>query len=149
MNAPTSFFVTGTDTGVGKTHVSSALLLAIRRRALKAYGYKPVASGCERRGEEWISDDAEKLRAYSTTPTPDLALMNPIALPEPIAPHLAAAHVGREIALPPLHEATKWDYLQRAAYARVNTFEPAGAGPARPVPGASRPLRTTTERERG
>src|SRR5690606_10604460 len=95
MNAPTSFFVTGTDTGVGKTHVSSAPLLAIRRRALKAYGYKPVASGCERRGEEWISDDAEKLRAYSTTPTPDLALMNPIALPEPIAPHLAAAHVGR------------------------------------------------------
>ena len=94
MTTPISFFVTGTDTGVGKTHVSSALLLAIRRRALKAYGYKPVASGCERRGDEWISDDAEKLRAYSTTPTPDLALMNPIALPEPIAPHLAAAHVG-------------------------------------------------------
>ena len=102
MNAPMSFFVTGTDTGVGKTHISSALLLAIRRRALKAYGYKPVASGCERRGDEWVSDDAEKLRAYSTTPTPDLALMNPIALPEPIAPHLAAAHAGREIELPPL-----------------------------------------------
>ena len=102
MTSPISFFVTGTDTGVGKTHISSALLLAIRRRSLKAYGYKPVASGCERRGEEWISDDAEKLRAYSTTPTPDLALMNPIALPEPIAPHLAAAHAGREIELPPL-----------------------------------------------
>ena len=102
MTSPISFFVTGTDTGVGKTHISSALLLAIRRRALKAYGYKPVASGCERRGEEWISDDAEKLRAYSTTPTPDLALMNPIALPEPIAPHLAAAHAGREIELTPL-----------------------------------------------
>lgn len=102
MQTASSYFVTGTDTGVGKTHISSALLLAIRRRALKAYGYKPVASGCERRGDEWISDDAEKLRAYSTTPTPDLALMNPIALPEPIAPHLAAAHAGREIELPPL-----------------------------------------------
>jgi dethiobiotin synthetase len=102
MDAARSFFITGTDTGVGKTHVSSALLLAIRRRALKACGYKPVASGCVRRGDDWINDDAEKLRAYSTTPTPDLALMNPIALPEPIAPHLAAAHAGREIALPPL-----------------------------------------------
>lgn len=102
MGAPISFFVTGTDTSVGKTHISSALLLAIRRRALKAYGYKPVASGCERRNDEWISDDAEKLRAYSTTPTPDLALMNPIALPESIAPHLAAAHAKREIELPPL-----------------------------------------------
>jgi dethiobiotin synthetase len=102
MNAPVSFFVTGTDTGVGKTHVSSALLLGIRRRALKAFGFKPVASGCERRGEEWVSDDAEKLRAYSTTPTPDLHLMNPYALPEAIAPHLAARHAGREIELPPL-----------------------------------------------
>ena len=60
MTSPISFFVTGTDTGVGKTHISSALLLAIRLRALKAYGYKPVPSGCERRGEEWISDDADK-----------------------------------------------------------------------------------------
>ncbi|MBI2399008.1 MAG: dethiobiotin synthase [Xanthomonadales bacterium] len=99
---PVSVFITGTDTGVGKTHVSSALLLAVRRRALKAFGYKPVASGCLRRGEEWVSEDAERLRAYSTTPTPDLALMNPYALPEPIAPHLAAAHAGRTIELPPL-----------------------------------------------
>ena len=102
MSELNSLFVTGTDTGVGKTHISSAILLAIRRRALKAYGLKPVASGCELRGEEWISDDAEKLRAYSTTPTPDIALINPIALPEPIAPQLAAKHAGREIELPPI-----------------------------------------------
>ena len=100
MNPPISFFVTGTDTGVGKTHVSCALLLGIRRRALKAYGFKPVASGCVQRAGEWISDDAEKLRAYSTTPTPDLGLMNPIALPAPIAPQLAARAVGRTIELP-------------------------------------------------
>lgn len=102
MSDAHSFFIAGTDTGIGKTHVSCALLLAIRRRARKAFGFKPVASGCERRGTEWISDDAEKLRAYSTTPTPDLALINPISLPEPIAPHLAAAHAGQEIALAPL-----------------------------------------------
>lgn len=102
MTLPISFFVTGTDTGIGKTHISCALLLGIRRRALKAYGFKPVASGCVQRGDEWISDDAEKLRAYSTTPTPDLGLMNPIALPEPIAPQLAARHAGHTIELPPL-----------------------------------------------
>ena len=102
---PVSVFITGTDTGVGKTPVSSALLLAIRRRALTAYGYKPVASGCVRRGEDWVSEDAERLRAYSTTPTPDLALLNPEALPEPIAQHLAAAPAGRELELPPLRAA--------------------------------------------
>ncbi len=71
---------------------------------------------------------------------------------DPVARDRWLAHMRAaldEIALPPLHEAAMWDYLQRAAYAMVNTFEPAGPGPARPVPGASLPLRTTTERERG
>jgi hemoglobin len=38
-----------------------------------------------------------------------------------------------ELQLPPLHEATLWDYLQRAAFAMVNTFEPTGIGPGRPL----------------
>lgn len=100
-----SVFISGTDTGVGKTRISCALLLAARRKPLKAYGMKPVASGCVFKEGEWHSDDADLLRAYSTTPTPDLALMNPYALEEPIAPQIAARHAGISIELERLQAA--------------------------------------------
>jgi dethiobiotin synthetase len=100
-----SVFITGTDTGVGKTRISCALLLAARRRPLKAYGMKPVASGCVFKEGEWHSEDADLLRAYSTTPTPDLALINPYALEEPIAPQIAARHAGLAIELERLQAA--------------------------------------------
>jgi dethiobiotin synthetase len=100
-----SVFITGTDTGIGKTRISCALLLAARRRPLKAYGMKPVASGCVFKDGEWHSEDADLLRAYSTTPTPDLALMNPYALEEPIAPQIAARHAGVSIELERLQAA--------------------------------------------
>ncbi len=100
-----SVFITGTDTGIGKTRISCALLLAARRRPLKAYGMKPVASGCVFKEGQWHSEDADLLRAYSTTPTPDLALMNPYALEEPIAPQIAARHAGVSIELERLQAA--------------------------------------------
>jgi dethiobiotin synthetase len=100
-----SVFITGTDTGVGKTRISCALLLAARRRPLKAYGMKPVASGSTFSDGEWHNEDADLLRLYSTTPTPDLALMNPYALEEPIAPQLAARHAGISIELERLQAA--------------------------------------------
>lgn len=50
-----------------------------------------------------------------------------------------------EAGLSPLHEATLWDYLQRAAHAMVNTFEPAGIGPARQPGSASIPLHPATD----
>jgi hypothetical protein len=55
---PLSLFVTGTDTGVGKTLVSAALLHALARRHRGVVGMKPVAAGLVRRGEGWISEDA-------------------------------------------------------------------------------------------
>ena len=82
-------FITGTDTGIGKTTVSCALLLALRARGLRAVGMKPVASGCERTPEGWRNDDALRLLAASD-PQPDYALVNPYALPEPTAPEIAA-----------------------------------------------------------
>lgn len=105
MQPAHSVFITGTDTGVGKTRITCALLLAARRRPVKAYGMKPVASGSTFKDGEWHNEDADLLRAYSTTPTPDLALMNPYALEEPIAPQIAARHAGVTIELERLQAA--------------------------------------------
>lgn len=52
-----------------------------------------------------------------------------------------------ELGLPPLHEATLWDYLQRAAHAMVNTFEPAGIGPERPAAASSLPVHPEATKE--
>jgi len=93
---PRSLFVTGTDTGVGKTLVSAALLHMLARRQARVVGMKPVAAGLVQRGDAWVSEDALALRAASTVRVP-AALDNPVALPEPLSPHLAAARAGRRI----------------------------------------------------
>ena len=94
-------FVTGTDTGVGKTVASVALLHALRAHGLRAVGMKPVASGCEYIDGAWRNDDALALQRASD-PTPPYDWANPVALPEATAPELAAAAVGIEVALAPL-----------------------------------------------
>lgn len=88
-------FITGTDTGVGKTYVSSALLRAARAEGIDAVGYKPVASGCEPGPDGWRNEDALALQAAGS-PEPYEAI-NPVALPEAIAPHLAARAQGLRI----------------------------------------------------
>ena len=97
-------FVTGTDTGVGKTLVSASLLAALNADGSRAVGMKPVASGCERTIEGLRNDDALALLAQSYD-APDYALVNPFALPEPIAPHIAAREAGIEISLGPIDAA--------------------------------------------
>ena len=97
-------YITGTDTGIGKTTVSCALLHALRARGLRAVGMKPVASGCEHTPDGWRNDDALRLLAASD-PQPDYALVNPYALPDPTAPELAARDVGVEVAMSPLRVA--------------------------------------------
>jgi dethiobiotin synthetase len=91
-------FVTGTDTGIGKTRVSATLVSAQRACGRRAVGMKPVASGCRETPEGLRNDDAEALIAASE-PAPPYALCNPYALVLPIAPHLAARDAGVEIAL--------------------------------------------------
>ena len=88
-----SLMVTGTDTGVGKTLASAALLHALRGRGLRAVGMKPVASGCEGTPEGWRNEDALALQAASD-PSPEYADVNPYALPIPTAPQLAARAAG-------------------------------------------------------
>ncbi len=101
-------YVTGTDTGVGKSITTAALLAALNAAGLRAVGMKPVASGSEATPQGLRNADAELLRAHSAG-RPDYADVNPYTLAPPIAPHLAAHEAGVTIALPPL----------RAAYARL------------------------------
>lgn len=103
--SPRTYFIAGTDTGIGKTHASAALLHALRAEGACATGMKPVASGCFVTAEGLRSEDALALREASSAPLPAYALSNPVALREPLSPHLAAAHDGVTIAMPKLREA--------------------------------------------
>ena len=96
-----SLYVTGTDTGVGKTAASTALLHALRGQGLRAAGMKPVASGCTRNTDGWRNDDALALQAASE-PVPDYDDVNPYALPMATAPQLAAREAGVRIERGPI-----------------------------------------------
>jgi dethiobiotin synthetase len=89
-----SYFITGTDTGVGKTLVSCALLHAFAARGRKVIGMKPVAAG--RENNKWM--DVDLLMAASTVSAPS-KLVNPYALIPPLAPHIAAMQSNIEIDL--------------------------------------------------
>lgn len=110
------FFVIGTDTGVGKTLVAAGLLHALARRHARVVGMKPVAAGAIRHGGGWASEDALALRAASTLRVPP-ELDNPVLLPEPLSPHLAAARAGRLIDVHALKAG--YDALARQADAVV------------------------------
>jgi len=94
-------FVTGTDTGIGKTVVSATLLAALNRAGARAVGMKPVASGCRQTAHGSRNEDALALQAQSAG-APGYASVNPYALAEAIAPHLAARAAGVEIRLDPI-----------------------------------------------
>ncbi len=96
-----SIYVTGTDTGIGKTLASCALLHALRGHGLRAAGMKPVASGCERLDAEWRNADALALQAAGE-PGVAYADINPFALEHPLAPELAARDSGVEVSLLPI-----------------------------------------------
>lgn len=88
-----SYFVTGTDTGVGKTLVSCALLHAFAAQGKRVVGFKPVAAGCD---EDDHNEDAKQLRDASTVRA-TYGQINPYCFPHPIAPHLSARHAGSRI----------------------------------------------------
>jgi len=92
------YFVAGTDTGVGKTLVSCAMLERARGDGLRAVGMKPVAAGCDETPAGMRNDDALALIAHSSDPHA-LAYddVNPCALPDPMSPHLAALRAGAAI----------------------------------------------------
>ena len=116
MTGLPNVYVTGTDTGIGKTVVATALLHALRSHGLRAVGMKPVASGCMVQDGVWYNDDALALQEASD-PRPDYADLNPYSLPLPLAPEIAAREAGVQIDLDKIVAAFK--RLQRAADAMV------------------------------
>nr|WP_315489291.1 dethiobiotin synthase [uncultured Rhodoferax sp.] len=94
-----AWFVTGTDTGVGKSLVACALMLHLRARYARISGMKPVAAGSERApGGEWSNEDVLALQAAATVDLPR-ALVNPYLLHAPVSPHIAAQRDGVRIEL--------------------------------------------------
>jgi dethiobiotin synthetase len=106
---PNRFFVTGTDTEVGKTLCTAALLRVARLQGLRTVGMKPIASGCETTPAGLRNEDALAHLAETTAPLPDYATVNPYAFLPPIAPHIAAAEAGVRIDLERI--ARQWDEL--------------------------------------
>ena len=101
---PLDLYITGTDTGIGKTFVTCALLRQASEAGQRLVGMKPVASGCIETGEGWRSEDALALQQADGLDVP-YVLRNPYALPLPAAPEIAAAEAGVDIALAPLQHA--------------------------------------------
>src|SRR4051812_37562278 len=86
-------FTTGTDTGVGKTLFSCALLHAYALKGVRAVGMKPVAAGARRDAGRLLNEDVEAITAASNVAAP-IELVNPYCFEPPIAPHIAAARAG-------------------------------------------------------
>lgn len=93
-----AYFITGTDTGVGKTLVACALLQAFVKQGSKAVGMKPVAAGCMETPAGLCCEDVENLRAAGNV-VASQEMVNPYALISPVAPHIAAEQAGVEISL--------------------------------------------------
>lgn len=100
MDLPESkgYFVTGTDTGVGKTRVTVALMERLKAQGHTVIGMKPVAAGCKRENGIWVNDDALLLQQHSSIQLP-YKTINSYAFELPIAPHLAANQKGIMISL--------------------------------------------------
>jgi dethiobiotin synthetase len=92
------YFITGTDTGVGKTAVTLGLMAYLQAQGKTVAAMKPVASGCERTAAGLVNEDALQLQRQSSVALP-YALVNPCAFEPPIAPHIAAARAGVTIAI--------------------------------------------------
>ena len=122
-------FVTGTDTGIGKTLSSCTLLHALRARGLRAVGMKPLASGCEATPGGLRNEDALALQA-SSDPRPAYDDLNPYALPAPLAPEIAAREAGVEVELAPMLAA----HARLAAQADVVVVEGVGGWTAPMAP---------------
>ncbi len=115
------FFITGTDTGVGKTHVATQLIKGLSGRNVPVSGYKPVASGAELIKGRWVNEDALSLMRYASVKMP-YETVNPYCFEPAIAPHLAAKRAGVDIEL----DAIKSNFLKHVEKANVVIVEGAG-----------------------
>lgn len=103
------YFITGTDTDVGKTLVTCALIHAFQKQKESIIAIKPVAAGCERVDGQLKSTDALEIiqaldDSHSRTSHP-YEVINPISLQSAVAPHIAATEVGISLSVESLQEA--------------------------------------------
>ena len=96
------FFITGTDTGIGKTWSSVALLHYFRQQGKIVLGMKPVASGCENNNGRLRNEDALLLQQHASH-NAKYSLINPYAFAQPVSPHIAANCSGQQINLQEIH----------------------------------------------
>lgn len=101
---PHAYFVTGTDTEIGKTTIAAGLLHAARRAGLSTAAAKPVASGCVATAEGLRNDDALALLGQCSLPL-RYDEVNPLAFAPAIAPHLAAREAGVRLDVASLQQA--------------------------------------------
>lgn len=99
-----AWFITGTDTEIGKTLVSCALLHGLAGLGLRAAGMKPVAAGMEWRNDAWHNEDVDAIAAAATLPLPR-ELTTPYLLRDAAAPHLAAGREGVTLRIAPIIDA--------------------------------------------
>jgi len=112
------YFITGTDTDVGKTFITSLLMKFIKQNKHKVLGFKPIAAGSEYAFDELVNEDALTLLESGNVSVP-YNLINPYIYEQPIAPHIAAKLANENISVSGLNTAylqiskkiSKGDYL--------------------------------------
>lgn len=109
-----AYFVTGTDTDIGKTLVATALLAAARARGVTTLGLKPVAAGCHDSPEGLRNEDALALQSVSTLMPLPYQEVNPVALPAACSPHIAAREAGRRVTVSQLAGYCRYSLSRRA-----------------------------------
>lgn len=112
------FFITATDTDAGKTFVSCALIKAFAQastqsvtddnnrcanKPTKVAAFKPISAGCELVDDQLINDDAKLLSEFANCQQ-SITDINPIAFAEPIAPHIAAKKLNKQINVADIHQ---------------------------------------------
>lgn len=113
-----SCFVTGTDTGVGKTLVSCALLHAANAKGLRTAALKPVAAGASLTPEGWRNEDALQLQ-QACSEVLSYEEVNPFCLQAPLSPHLAASQAGRRLSLERIAGFCQGVLLRRANFTLI------------------------------
>lgn len=93
-----TFFITGTDTDVGKTWVSLAILHAVAGSGRRTIALKPVAAGTEESVDGWKNDDALSLQGAATVKLP-YSQVNPFLMKDPVAPHIAAQKENKNLSV--------------------------------------------------
>lgn len=99
-----AYFITGTDTAVGKTYVACKLIRDYVAQGYKVIGMKPIAAGTELVDGKWVNEDVLKLEQTSNVVAPR-ELINPYSFDEPIAPHIAAEKAGVEVKIEVIQQA--------------------------------------------